>query len=255
MARRALAKTFGGGGSFFARSCHHDGMHNKSITIRKEFAVGLYSHKELDIKAKAAVLALIRHIDTDGLVENICSSYRIFCSSPEAQTFKSKYRNITEGVPARVFFEILCFAAFLVTVETEKYVEIKKLFRKKTDYDSINYFNSRLITYLHEQCKTMEISKFSEIVLLAPPPDIKIKYGDSLDPVRRLSEYSTCQETGPEATKQQLSICLSKTIDPLNYHILNDLWGKHVKVLVAIADNVIAGVFKPPVKLKNASAF
>ena len=222
---------------------------------RKEPRVRLYSQAELEIKAKAAVLALVRHIDTDGLVEQICSSYIEFCKRPEAKRFTIKYRKTTEGVPLRVFFETLCFAAFLTTIETKNYVIIKKLFRKTIDHDSESYFNGRLALQLREQCQKMGMARFDEIVLLSPPADIKIRFGDPLDPMRRLAEYSACHEREPEATKQQFSIYLGKVFDPLNYHTFEGLWLAYEKVLLSIADKVMAGVFKPPVRLNSFSAF
>jgi hypothetical protein len=221
------------------------------MSTRKEPSVGLYSRVELEIKAKAAVLALIRCIDTDGLVAQICSSYVDFCKRPEAKSFTIKYRKTTEGVPLRVFFEIICFAAFLTTMETRNYVTIKKLFRKTIDRDSEDYFNGRLAIQLREQCQKMGMSRFDEIVLLSPPSDIKIRFGDPLDPMRRLAEYSACHEREPEATKQQFSIYLGKVFDPVNYYAFEGLWEAYEKVLVSIAEKVMAGVFKPPVRLNS----
>ncbi len=230
-------------------------MHNNAMSksTRKEPVV-LYSRVELEIKAKAAVLALVRHIDTDGLVEQICSSYIEFCKTPEAKKITSKYRKTTEGVPLRVFFETLCFAAFLTTIETRNYVTIKKLFRKTIDHDSESYFNGRLAIQLREQCQQLGMARFDEIVLLSPPSDVKIRFGDPLDPMRRLAEYSACHARKPQATKQQFSIYLGKVFDPRNYYTFEELWVAYEKVLVSIADKVMAGVFNPPVRLKSFSA-
>ncbi len=229
-------------------------MHIKAMSTRKEPSVGLYSRIELEIKAKAAVLALIRYIDTDGLVEQICSSYVEFCKRPDAEKITIRYRKTTEGVPLRVFFETLCFAAFLTTMETKNYVTIKKLFRKTVDHDSEKYFNGRFAILLREQCQEMGMARFDEIVLLSPPSDIKIRFGDPLDPMRRLAEYSACHEGEPEVTKQQFSMYLGKVFDPLNYYAFEGLWVAYEKDLVSIADKVMAGVFKPSVRLNRSSA-
>ena len=215
--------------------------------------MGSYSRIELDIKAKAAVLALIRHIDTDGLVDEICSSYTNFCNSPKAKKITNKYRKITEGVPLRIFFEIVCFTAFLITMETQNYVIIKKIFRKKPDYDSQNYFNNRIAIELCEQCQKIGVNKFDEIELVPHAPDIRIKFGDPLDPMKRLIAYSLSYKIKPEAVKKQFGIWVGKALDPLNYRILQEIWEVYEVVLTTIADKVMADVFLPSVRLNNLS--
>ena len=217
--------------------------------------MGSYSDIELDIKAKAAILGLVRNIDTGNIIDDICSSYKEFCDSVDARRVAHKYRKITGGAPLRVFFETLCFAAFLTTQKVEDYVTIRKLFRRRTDHGSADYFNSRFATHLHGQGQKMRMNKLHEIVLLSPAPDIRIGSGEPLDTVKRLTEYLACHEEDLEAAKQHFRICLGKAFDPYSYHILMGLWGTYERTLDTIADKVMAGVFRSQVKLAKRSAF
>ena len=95
------------------------------------------------------------------------------------------------------------------------------------------------------------MTKLREIVLLSPPPDAKIKFGDPLHPVERLKEYSRFHTTKRGTEVQQLGMHLGKALDPYHYSTLQGFWQTQAKTLVKVAEAVMTEVFKPPVKLKR----
>ena len=95
------------------------------------------------------------------------------------------------------------------------------------------------------------MTKLREIVLLSPPPDSKIKFGEPLHPFVRLEEYSECSTINRGTEVQHFGIHLGKALDPYNYGILQGLWEAQAEALGTVADKVMTEVFKPPVELNK----
>jgi hypothetical protein len=211
--------------------------------------MALYSQSELDIKAKATVLSIDRHLEHYNIIQNIGGTYNKFCARAGTKKQSSGARKITEGVRLRLLFEILCYSAFLTSRIIPKYVSKKRLIRKKTNYELARYFNNQVARYLLKLCHSHGMTKLREIVLLSPPPDAKIKFGDPLHPAARLREYSRFHTTKRGTEVQQLGMNLGKALDPYHYSTLQSLWQTQAKTLVKVAEAVMTEVFKPPVKL------
>ena len=99
-----------------------------------------YSDAVLDVKAKATVLSLDRNLENAGIVKQIHDQYTNFCDSSEAKKLSIKPRKITEGAESRLLFEMLCFTSFLTHQTIPKYVSTRKLFRKKINYELVEYY-------------------------------------------------------------------------------------------------------------------
>ena len=212
--------------------------------------MAIYSEAELDVKAKATVFSLDRNLERTNVVRQISDTYIRFCESSEAKKRSIKSRKITEGVELRLLFESLCFATFLTTKITPRYISTRKLLIKKVNYELVRYFNARVAQHLIKLCHDLGMTKLSEIVLISSPPEIKIKHGDSLHPMTRLKEYSECQgrKRGTEALHFGSNI--GKALDPFNYQALETLWRELVTALTNLTDKVLSEVFKPTVKLR-----
>ncbi|MGD9336577.1 MAG: hypothetical protein PVF76_04575 [Syntrophobacterales bacterium] len=211
----------------------------------------LYSEAELDLKAKATVLSIDRNLESHHAVKNICNTYVEFCKSPKARKKSIRSRKITEGIELRLLFEILCFTSFLTFKIVPKYVFTRKLVRKKANYELVNYFNNQVAKYLFKLCQNQGMTKLQEIVLMSSPPEIKIRFGDPLHPVKRVIEYSKSREKKSGIEIKQLAEHISKALDPYHYPEFEGLWNPHGKILAKIANKVMNEVFTPSVKLKT----
>ena len=212
--------------------------------------MAIYSEAELDVKAKATVFALDRNLELTNAVREISETYSRFCQSSEAKKRSIKPRKITEGVELRLLFEALCFATFISTRITPRYISTRRLIIKKVNNELVRYYNARAAQHLIELCHDLGMTKLSEIVLVSSLPEIKIKHGDPLHPMTRLNEYSECQgrKRGTEALHFGRNI--GKALDPFNYQALETLWRELVTALTKLTDKAMSEVFKPTVKLK-----
>ena len=212
--------------------------------------MALYSEVELDVKAKATVFSLDRNLDSSNIAKEISDLYLKFFESSEARKSSIKPREITEGVQLRVVFEVLCFAAFITSIIVPKYISTRKLIRKKVDYDLVNYYNARVAHHLLLLCQNLRMTKLRELVIISPPPEIKIKHGDPLHPIARLKEYSDSYGKKPGTETQHFGRELGKALDPYHYPSLEVLWPERVTALTKLAEKVLAEIFKPLVKLR-----
>lgn len=210
-----------------------------------------YSQSELDIKAKATVLSIDRYLAHYNVIQDIGVAYNKVCASTKAQKQTTGARKITEGVKLRLTFEMLCYIAFLTSKIIPKYASKRGLIRKKTNYELASYFNNQVAKYLLKLCQSNGMTKLREIILLSPPPDAKIKFGEPLHPLKRLKEYSKHRTNKRGTEVQQLGMYLGKALDPYHYPTLQGLWKTQAKTFVKVAEEVMTGVFKPPVKLKK----
>lgn len=210
--------------------------------------MAIYSEAELDVKAKANVFSLDRNLERADVVGNISASYSRFCESSEAKKRSIKCRKITEGVELRLFFEALCFTAFVTTGMTPKYIATRKLILKKVNHELVRYYNTRVAQHLIKLCHDLGMTKLSEIVIISPSPQIKIKHGDPLHPMTRLKEYSECQGRKRGAEAQHLGKNIGKALDPFNYQALETLWREEATALTKLAEKVLNEVFRLPVK-------
>jgi hypothetical protein len=210
--------------------------------------MAIYTEAELDVKAKATVFSLDRNLERTMVVEEISHTYIRFCQSSEAKKLSIKQRSITEGVKLRLLFETLCFATFLTTKITPRYIATKKLIIKKVNHELVRYYNARIAQHLTKLCHDLGMTKLSDIVLISPAPEIKIKHGDPLHPITRLNAYSECQGRKGGTEKLHFGKNMGKALDPFNYQALETLWGGLVTVLTKLADQVLSEVFKPAVK-------
>ena len=212
--------------------------------------MAIYSEAELDVKAKATVFSLDRNLERTNIVREISETYSRFCQSSEAKKQSIKPRKITEGVELRLLFEALCFATFISTGITPRYISTRRLIIKKVNYELVRYYNARVAQHLIELCHDLGMTKLSEIVLISSLPEIKIKHGHPLHPMTRLKEYSEYQgrKRGTEALHFGRNI--GKALDPFNYQALETLWGEVVTALTKLTDRVLTEVFKPTVALR-----
>jgi hypothetical protein len=150
--------------------------------------MALYSEAELDVKAKATVLSLERNLEHYNIVQNICDFYIRFCETSQAKKLSISSRNITEGVKLRLLFELLCYTTFLTHKIIPKYISTRKLIRRKTNLELTRYFNNQAAKHLFRFCQDQGMSKLREVVLISAPPEVKIKFGDQLHPIGRLTE-------------------------------------------------------------------
>jgi hypothetical protein len=212
--------------------------------------MAIYSEAELDVKAKATVFSLDRNLESTNVVRKISDTYIRFCETSEAKKRFIKPRRITEGVELRLLFELLCFATFLTTNITPRYISTKRLIIKKVNYELVRYYNARAAQHLTKLCHDLGMTKLSEVVLISSSPEIKIKHGDPLHPMTRLKEYLECQagKRGTEALRFGRNV--GKALDPFNYQALETLWGELVKTLTKLTHTVLSEVFKPTVKLR-----
>jgi len=219
------------------------------LTFKKS-TMPIYSEAELDVKAKATVFSLDRNLERTNVVRQISDTYIRFCESSEAIKRSIKPRKITEGVELRLLFEALCFATFISSGTTPRYMSTKRLLIKKVNYELVRYFNARAAQHLIKLCQDLGMTKLSDIVLISSLPEIKIKHGDPLHPMTRLQEYSECQgrKRGSEALHFGRNI--GKALDPFNYQALETLWRELVTALTKLAEKVLSEVFKPTVKLR-----
>jgi hypothetical protein len=212
--------------------------------------MAIYTEAELDVKAKATVFSLDRNLERTMVVEEISRTYSRFCQSSEARKLSIKQRSITEGVELRLLFETLCYATFLTTKITPRYIATKKLIIKKVDHELVRYYNARIAQYLTKLCHDLGMTKLNDIVLMSPSPEVKIKHGDPLHPITRLNEYSECQRRKGGTEALHFGTNMGKALDPFNYQALEALWGELVTALTKLADQVLSEVFKPTVKLR-----
>ena len=213
--------------------------------------MSLYSESELDIKAKATVLSINRNIEYYNVVRDITATYKQFCETTEAKRRFGGARKLTEGVRSRILFELLCYSVFLTINRITSYVSTRRLLRKKIDYGLADYFNNQVAQHLFNLCAEQGITRFPEIVLLPSPLEKRIKFGDPLNPAKRLAEYTEyhTEERGTEVA--QLGKYLSISFDPYNYPMFRGLWTKKTETLEKIAEQAMAEAFKPAVKLKR----
>lgn len=217
----------------------------------KRLLMASYSQSELDIKAKAAVLSIDRNLENYNIIKDISSVYNKFCATAASRRQLSGARKITEGVRLRLLFETLCYTADAIREMIPRYVSRRGLIRRKTNYELAEYFKGQVSEHLLELCQSHGMTKLREIVLLSPPPDSKIKFGEPLHPFVRLEEYSKCHTIKRRTEVQQFGIHLGKALDPFNYSILQGLWEAEAEALGEVADGVMTEVFKPPVKLNK----
>jgi len=94
------------------------------------------------------------------------------------------------------------------------------------------------------------MTKLRDIVLISTPPETKIKFGDPLNPVVRLKQYTEylARKRGTEAEK--FGEHIGRALDPYHYQELAKLTRPQVSTLSKLADEVMKEVFKPSVKLK-----
>ena len=210
----------------------------------------IYSEAAIDVKAKATVFSLDRNLERTNVVKEISDTYIRFCESSEAKKRSIRVRKITEGIELRLVFETLCFATFLTTKITPKYILTKKLIIKKVNHELVRYYNTRISEHLTKLCQDLDMMKLNEIVLISLAPEIKIKHGDPLHPMTRLKEYSECQgrKRGTEALHFGSNI--GKALDPFSYQALETLWSKLVTDLTKLTERVLGEIFKPAVKLR-----
>ena len=213
--------------------------------------MALYSETELDLKAKATVFSLDRNLESSNIAKEISALYLNFCESSKAGKLSIKPRQITEGVELRLVFEALCFATFIVSKIIPKYISTKKLIKKKIDYGLVRYYNARLARHLLQLCQDLGMTKLREIVIISPPPETKIKYGDPLYPIARLKKYSDSYSKKRGTEAQHFGRELSKALDPYHYPALEGLWQERVTALTKLAEKALAEIFKPNVKLKG----
>jgi len=212
--------------------------------------MAIYSEAELDVKAKATVFSLDRNLERANVVGEISDSYLRFCESSEAKKRSIKPRKITEGVELRLLFETLCFATFLTTKKTPKYISTKRFIIKKVNYELVRYYNARAGQHLIKLCHDLGMTKLSEIVLISSSPEIKIKHGDPLNPMTRLKEYAECEGRKPETEALHFGRNIGKALDPFNHQALETLWRELVTAVTKLTDKVLSEVFKPTVTLK-----
>jgi hypothetical protein len=212
--------------------------------------MAIYTEAELDVKAKATVFSLDRNLERTMVVEEISRTYIRFCQSSEAKKLSINQRSITEGVELRLLFETLCYATFLTTRITPRYIATKKLIIKKVDHELVRYYNARIAQHLTKLCHDLGMTKLSDIVLISSSPEVKIKHGDPLHPITRLNEYSECQRRKGGTEALHFGRNMGKALDPFNHQALEALWGELVTVLTKLAGQVLSEVFKPTVKLR-----
>jgi hypothetical protein len=212
--------------------------------------MALYSEAELDIKAKAIVYALDRNVAQFNVVKGMIAHYREFCDSFDATKLSIKLRDITEGIELRLLFEVLCFTVFIASRTAAKYISTKKLFVKKINYKLVDYYHKRVSYHLAKLCQDLGMTKLREIVFLSPPPHIKIKYGDLLHPLLRLTEYSQCHLTKKGSEAHHFARNISKALDPYNYTVLEPLWSEQASALTKLVAKVTTEIFKPSITLK-----
>jgi hypothetical protein len=211
--------------------------------------MALYAEAELDVKAKATVFSLERNLAQKSIVKEISDLYITFCEGSKAKKLSIKPRKVTEGVELRLLFELLCFTSFLASQIIPNHISTRKLLRKKTNYELVRYYSGQVAIHLATFCQDLGMTKLQEIIFISPPPDVKIKLGDPLQPTARLSEYSKCyaEKKGREA--QHFARHLSKALDPYHYPSLEALWNPQIMTLKKLAQRAMAEVFEPSVKL------
>jgi hypothetical protein len=210
--------------------------------------MAIYSEAELDVKAKANVFSLDRNLERTNVVSDISASYIRFCESSEAKKRSIKPRKITEGVELRLLFEALCFTAFVTTGMTPRHIATRRLILKKVNHELVRYYNTRVAQHLIKLCHDLGMTKLSEIVLISPPPEIKIKHGDPLHPMTRLKEYSECQGRKRGTEAQHFGRNIGKALDPFNYQVLETLGKEQVTALTKLTEKVLSEVFRLSVK-------
>lgn len=211
--------------------------------------MALYSEAELDVKAKATVFFLDRNLAQNSIVKEISDLYITFCESSKARKLSMKPRKVTEGVELRLLFELLCFTSFLTSQIIANYVSTRKLLIRKTNYELVRYYSGQVAEHLARFCQDLGMTKLREIIFISPPPDVKIKLGDPLNSIARLTEYSECHAEKKGREVQHFAQHLSKALEPYHYPVLEALWNPQVMTLKKLAQRAMAEVFKPPVKL------
>jgi len=213
--------------------------------------MALYSEAELDVKAKATVFSLDRNLERGNVVKEISATYIRFCESAEAKKQSIKLRKITEGSELRLLFETLCFTTFLTTKIIPKYIFTKRLLIKKVNHELVRYYNHRSTQHLTKLCRDLGMTKLNEIVLISSSPEIKIKHGDPLHPMKRLKEYSESQGRKGGTGSSHFGSNIAKALDPFNYQALGALWMDLVTALTKLTDKVLSEVFRPTVTLRT----
>ncbi len=211
--------------------------------------MAMYSEAEFDVKAQATVFSLDRNLAQISIVKEISDLYITFCESSKARKLSMKPRKVTEGVELRLLFELLCFTSFLISQIIPNYVSTRKLLIKKTNYELVHYYSRQAAKHLEKLCQDLGMTKLREIIFISPPPDVKIKLGDPLHPIARLTEYSECHAEKKGREVQRFAQHLSKALDPYHYPDLEALWNPQVMALKKLAQRAMAEVFEPSVKL------
>ena len=200
--------------------------------------MALYSEAELDVKAKATVFSLDRNLAQNSIIKQISDLYITFCESSKARKLSMKPRKVTEGVELRLLLELLCFTSFLISQIIPNYVSTRKLLIKKTNYKLVHYYSGQAAKHLEKFCQDLGMTKLREIIFISPPPDVKIKLGDPLHPIARLTEYSECHAGRKGREVQHFAQHLSKALDPYHYPDLEALWNPQAVTLKKLAQKL-----------------
>ena len=196
------------------------------------------------------MFSLDRNLEHAGIIRQIGEQYTKFCDSPEAKKLSIKSRKITEGAQLRLLFETLCFTTFLTFEIVPKHVSTRKLLRKKTNPQLVNYYINRVARHLFKLCQDLGMTKLRDIVLISTPPETKIKFGDLLNPVVRLKEYKDCRARKRDTETERFGAHIGRALDPYHYQELAILTRPQVSTLSKLVEDVMAEIFKPTVKLK-----
>ena len=209
-----------------------------------------YSDAVLDVKAKATVLSLDRYLENGGIVKQICDQYTNFCDSSDGREHSIRSRKITEGVESRLSFEVLCFTTFLTYQIVPKYLSRRRLIRKKIDHEQVDYYTDQVAKHLSRLCQDLRMTKLRDIILISTSPEIKIRFGDPLNPRLRLTEYRECHAREQGKETERFGEHIGKALDPYHYRELSNLSRPQVSSLSKLAEEAMTEVFKPSVELK-----
>ena len=202
-----------------------------------------FSESELDTKAIATGDLLIQAIFESQTIEQICQTYEQV--TREMQTrFGEAPKLLGEDDLKRLFFEVLCFAAFIImSQEVPKYLVFTRTSGDfEPDSESVRYFNGKLLDRLAHHLESQGFSRLREVVPTAVTPDIQFGLGEPLAIGRRIYSYFESDSSWKAAGL--FSQYVAHAVDPLQSATLTMIGIRSVRPVVELTRFVLKAVFK-----------
>lgn len=197
---------------------------------------------ELDGKAEVTADLLVSAIRDGKLADGICDSYTEICNTV-LKKFNVTPKKIGSDEKNRLFFELVCFPAFLImgTMAEKQITKPRLLVMREPDVEGIRRYNDRLSEKLISHLKEAGATDVREITVLRMDPKMEFGQGELLDFDRRIADYLRLATTLEAAERFPMYIAFA--VDPERYVELKVLGAQYLKPISLLADAIVKDVF------------